>query len=120
MAEVPFWTGTLLCLRATVGDLAITLVSFFAAAVVAKSVMWPLRHLPAGPVVVFLAVGLAITVAVEIVALRTDRWSYADEMPTLFGVGVLPLAQWIILPLVALAVFRFIWSAGNLSMLTRR
>lgn len=120
MAELAFWTGTLVCLRATVGDLAITLVAFFAAAVVAKNVVWPIGHLAAGPVVVFLAVGLAVTVAVEIVALRTDRWAYADEMPTLFGIGVLPLAQWIILPLVALALFRLIWSVGNLPVLTRR
>ena len=114
MAGLPFWTGTLVCLRATVGDLAITLVSFFAAAAVARTFPWPIHHLTAGAVVVFLAVGLAITVAVEIVAVRTGRWSYADAMPTLFGIGVLPLAQWIVLPLIALVVFRVIWSAGDL------
>ena len=113
MDALPFWTATLVCLRATVGDLAITFLAFFAAAGVAKSIFWPIRHLSAGPVVVFLAVGLAVTIVVEIYALRTDRWSYADEMPMLFGIGVLPLAQWIILPLAAVALFRLIWSAGD-------
>ena len=119
MAELPFWTGTLVCFRATVGDVAITLTSFFAAAAVARSVAWPVRHLTAAPVVIYVTVGLAITIVVEIIALRADRWSYADEMPTLFGIGALPLAQWIALPLVGLAVFRVIWRSGNVPLLTR-
>lgn len=120
MANLPFWTATLLCLRATLGDLAITLVSFFVAAAMARSVEWPVRNFSAGRVLVYVAVGLAITIVIEIIALRTDRWSYADNMPTLFGIGVLPLAQWVILPLVALAVFRLIWSVGDRPLITDR
>lgn len=119
MAGLPFWTATLLCLRATVGDLAITLVAFFVAAAVARTVAWPIHHLTAG-VVAYLSVGLAITIVVEILAVRSGRWAYANDMPTLFGIGALPLAQWLVLPLVGLAVFRLIWNVGNLQPLARR
>lgn len=109
MAELPFRTGTLVCLRATFGDLVITGLAFLAAAASARALLWPVERLSTGAVVLYLAAGLTITIVVEIVALRAGRWSYADEMPTLLGIGVLPLAQWIILPLAGLLLFRVIW-----------
>lgn len=119
MAGLPFWTATLLCFRAAVGDLAITLLAFFAAAAAVRTVAWPVRHLTMRAVAVYLSVGLAITIVVEIDALRSGRWAYAADMPTFFGIGVLPLAQWVVLPLVGVAVFRLIWSAGHTPVLPR-
>ena len=120
MAELSFWTGTLVCLRATFGDLVITLASFFAVAAMVRTVAWPVRRLTATSLVLYLSLGLGITIVIEIIALRNDRWSYAADMPTLFGIGLLPLAQWIILPLVGLVLFRLIWTAGSVPVVTRR
>ena len=114
MAGLPFWTASLLCFRASICDVAITLAAFFAAAAVAKRVAWPLDGVRAAPTVVYLMAGLAMTIVIEFLALRSGRWSYARDMPVVFGIGVLPLAQWIVLPLIALGVFRLIWSAGDL------
>ena len=67
-----------------------------AAAAVARRLEWPLQK-GISPTLVFLATGLLITVGFEVFALRTGRWSYGSDMPTLFGIGALPLAQWILI-----------------------
>lgn len=108
MAALPFWTATYLCFRAAVGDLVITAIAFALAAAAARRVSWPLQR-GVVPIAVFLAIGLIITIAFEVFALRTGRWTYAVEMPTLFGIGVLPLLQWSVIPPLEVVFFRVIW-----------
>ncbi|GAC1395111.1 MAG: hypothetical protein NVSMB68_12070 [Thermoanaerobaculia bacterium] len=36
------------------------------------------------------------------------RWRYSETMPTLFGVGTLPLLQWLLVPFIEVTSFRFI------------
>lgn len=36
---------------------------------------------------------------------RAGAWSYAPKMPTLYGVGLSPLLQWLIIPPVMEAAF---------------
>jgi hypothetical protein len=98
--------ATLLCFRAAVGDLAIATISFTVAAIVARTAMWPAERRAGVPAAVFVATALAIAIAYEVFALSTERWSYADTMPTLFGVGVLPILQWLLLPLSEIGMFR--------------
>ena len=109
MATAPHWEAVQFCTRATAGDVVITLIAFWAVAAWAHSRQWML-----GPnvaqVIVFVAVGLAITLGMEWLATEVlHRWAYADSMPTLpvLGTGVLPVLQWILLPpLVAWLVRR--------------
>lgn len=100
MAAAPHWDAVRFCTRATLGDAGIALIAFWAVAAWVRSRAWILepntKH-----VVGFVAVGLAITVAFEWLATEIlGRWAYAERMPTLplLGTGILPLAQWIILP----------------------
>lgn len=44
------------------------------------------------------AVGLFITVAIEKWAISVGRWQYTEAMPTIAGIGLSPLLQWIIIP----------------------
>ena len=70
---------------------------------------------------VFLAVGLALTVAAEFYATEVaGRWSYADAMPTLpvLGTGLTPLLQWIVVPLLVVSLGRRVIGAPSTS--TRR
>ncbi len=54
-------------------------------------------------VVSFLAIGLVITIAFELLATGPlNRWEYGELMPTGIGVGAAPVAQWVILPLLQL------------------
>jgi len=113
MQALPFWTATALCFRAAGGDLALTVVAFAIAGLVARSASWPLRARVAPAGAAFLLVGLAITIGYEMYALETGRWRYDERMPTILGIGLTPLLQWTILPLLEIGLFRMIWRQGS-------
>ena len=109
MHGLPAWHASLLCLRATVGDFVITLVAFAVAAAVARSAVWPVGPRSGMAATIFVAVGIAITAGYERFALSTGQWRYDVRMPTVFGVGVLPLLQWLALPAAEAFLFRLMW-----------
>lgn len=92
------------CMKATFGDVVISLVAFAGASFISRSRMWIISMNKSG-VVSFLAIGLVITIGFELLATGPlNRWEYGELMPTVLGidVGVVPIAQWIILPLLQL------------------
>ncbi|MGZ5492759.1 MAG: hypothetical protein ACXW3E_04400 [Thermoanaerobaculia bacterium] len=46
------------------------------------------------------AFGLLVAILIERWAVGSGRWRYEEAMPTIAGIGVMPLAQWIIVPAV--------------------
>ena len=106
MNAMPFWDATFRCLFASFGDLGIAATSFAIAALVSRDLRWPARRRVAAPLVVFLAVGIAITLVGEKVALAVGMWRYGPGMSVILGVGVLPLAQWVAVPLVCFGILR--------------
>jgi len=48
--------------------------------------------------------GLPVAALVEYVALHAGFWAYDPSMPMLFGLGIFPLLQLIVLSLLALAL----------------
>lgn len=112
MNELPFARALDLCTRATLGDLVITATAFATAALTRKDFTWPARRRVALPATVFVLAGLAITIAYERVALAEGRWQYKPRMPVILDIGVAPVLQWVLLPLVEIAVFRAIWRSS--------
>ena len=96
MKELPFWSATRLCLHATAGDLLITTIAYAAVAVGRKRLLWPIESRAVIASTAFMVIGIAVTAAYEVFAIFTGRWRYDARMPTLFGVGVLPLLQWLV------------------------
>jgi hypothetical protein len=78
--------SVLRCLSAAVVDAAYTVGAVLGAALVARR--RPRAFLPV--VVAALAVAAA---GIESWARNTDRWAYADAMPTVAGLGLSPLVQ---------------------------
>ena len=108
MQNLPFWKAALTCARATLGDLLITAIAFSIAALIGKGMMWPSAPRVVIAAAVFVLVGIAITAGFEVFAISMGRWQYDAKMPTLFGVGALPLLQWILLPIAEVLLFRLI------------
>jgi len=106
MSSLPFWASSRLCLRAAFGDLAITALAFGLAALVARDAAWGGSRRPVVPFLTYLAVGLAVTVLLEKHAVATGRWAYGARMPQMLGIGLLPIAQWIVVPAIVFAVIR--------------
>ncbi len=100
----PHWVGVVSCTQATFGDVAISLFAFWCVATVTRSRSWILNSSPS-QVGAFVAVGVVITIILEALATGPlERWTYTSSMPTLpvLGTGILPLLQWILLPLLTI------------------
>jgi uncharacterized protein YacL len=85
---------------ATVGDVVIILIAFWAVAALSKSRQW-LRYPNRRQISVFTLVGVVITVVVEVLATSLlNLWTYADSMPTIpiLGTGLVPLTAWFLVP----------------------
>jgi len=51
-------------------------------------------------------VGLSVTIIIERWAISIGRWQYREAMPTIAGIGLSPLLQWIIIPAAIVFVVR--------------
>lgn len=99
------------CTKATFGDANIALFAYLTAALSVRSISW-VRAPTVKSLFFYLAAGLLITVLFEYLATEVlGRWSYDELMPTLplLGTGLLPLAQWIVVPLVSLYATRLMY-----------
>ena len=104
MADMPHAQVTRACLRATVGDAVIMLLAYGAVAVAARSRRWIVAA-SGWPLALFTVIGVSITAAIEWLATRgywVGNWNYLPTMPLVpgTGIGVAPLLQWVVLPLL--------------------
>ena len=104
MAGAPHWSAILACSRATLGDAIILLAAYWSTAVLAGGRRWIVA--PSGAQLAwFVSYGVAVTIGIEWLALRGGwftAWRYSALMPVLpgIGIGLSPLLQWIVLPLL--------------------
>ena len=106
MAQMPLfrmrnpsgWAMLRECTQATAGDMMLTLVAYGVAALCIRRLHWLLAPRPM-EWATFLGVGLAATVGLEWwnVMLR-HSWAYSAAMPTVAGIGLAPVIQWLVLP----------------------
>jgi len=124
LAQAPLYVGmdslrTTLphCFVASIGDGFLVLLIVLAGRLVLGDWHW-FEHPGAGGYVLMATVGLLIGVSVEWAAVHVaGRWSYTASMPRLPGldVGVLPVAQMLVLPPVIFWTARFISEGRSLS-----
>ena len=94
-------------LHCTLGDAAMAFVAYVIATLVTREPHWSLRRPLIGLAVVLVA-GESYTIWAEwynVYVLRS--WAYGAGMPTIRGIGVAPLAQWLVLPLLALTILHY-------------
>lgn len=112
MTEARHWDVVWLCTRATIGDANIAVGAYTLAAWMAKDWFWAANGWGRINLSVYLAVGLIVTVIFEYWATgEGERWSYSELMPVLLwaGTGLLPLAQWILLPMLTVLVAKWMF-----------
>ena len=89
------WRSVLHC---TLGDVVIGTTAFGFASWFLARVDWPI-HRPRVGTAIVIAIGTVFTVWSEWNNVyRLQLWDYAPAMPTIFGIGVSPLLQWVVLP----------------------
>jgi hypothetical protein len=100
MPTAQHWTAVLACGRASLGDVVVALVAFWAVAFAVGSRAWVLMP-TRGRIAGFVAIGVLITIVMERLATGPlGRWAYTDAMPVVpvLRVGLSPVVQWIVLP----------------------
>ncbi len=98
----------LFCLAASVGDAAMILIIFFAVILLVKNKNW-LLNLTLQNIFLTLIVGFIIALLVEQYALNNDMWRYGEIMPRipLWDIGISPILQMLILPLVIFRLTKY-------------
>ena len=90
----------------SLGDVMITLAMFALAGMVLRRADWPASRPWTGGVIVVLG-AMAFTAWSEWYNVyRAGNWGYTASMPLIFGIGLSPLFQWLILPPVLVVVCR--------------
>lgn len=94
------------CVQATVGDAIMTLLAYGVVALLMRRRLWLVAGRPL-ELTTFLGAGIAMTVGLEWwnVSVR-HSWSYSAEMPSIAGIGLSPIVQWIVLPPIILWLAR--------------
>lgn len=96
----------LACLQHAFTDLLISSGTYLVTAVAFQRLAWAASTRWVWPTLLWLSLGMIVTVGIEIWATSIGRWNYTEAMPTLFGVGLTPILQWVVVPVAALFVFR--------------
>jgi len=102
------WQATLVCLKATFGDIGIAPAAFSAGGLLDRNVAWFLQP-SAGALVAYMAVGVLFTTVFAWHSVYwANRLAYSNLMPVvpLLGIGASPLLQWLLIPPVAPQLLR--------------
>ncbi len=92
----------------TLGDVVISLGCFWLVALISKSRTWLLNPTK-GKLLMFIGFGVSYTIFSEIKNVSLYKlWDYSDLMPVIpfIDVGIVPLIQWIIIPLLLVLIVR--------------
>lgn len=94
----------------TLGDVAIALAMFALAAIMLRHKDWPVSRPWAGGAIVVIG-ALAFTAWSEWYNVyRAGSWGYTSSMALIFGIGLSPLLQWLVLPPVMVVAYRALGS----------
>jgi hypothetical protein len=127
IAQFPLYTlwrtGTPLeltyaALHCTIGDGLIAATCYAITAVLLRDSDWPLQSPWTGGTL-SLTAGLLYTAASEWHHIQAGDWAYAPAMPLLFGIGIAPLLQWLLLPALNVLAYRRFRPAAWLGLVTR-
>ena len=90
----------------SLGDVVIALALFVLAGMVLRRADWPASRPWTGGVIVVIG-AMAFTAWSEWYNVyRAGNWGYTASMPLIFGIGLSPLLQWLILPPVLVVAYR--------------
>lgn len=78
--------------RVTVADVSLSALIYGAVALAQRNVAWGLQPTRWG-LLAAMAIGAGLAAGIEWHALWNERWAYSPWMPTIFGLGLLPLLQ---------------------------
>jgi hypothetical protein len=93
----------------SLGDVAIALAAFALAGIALRQADWPVLRPWAGGAIIVLGT-MAYTAWSEWYNVyQAGNWGYTASMPLIFGIGLSPLLQWLVLPPLLTIAYRALW-----------
>lgn len=93
-------------LHCTLGDVVIAIALFALAGIVLRRADWPAWCPWTGGAIVVLGAIIYTAWSEWFNVYRVASWGYTVSMPMIFGIGLAPLLQWLLLPPVMVAAYR--------------
>ncbi|MBI4205487.1 MAG: hypothetical protein HY527_10720 [Betaproteobacteria bacterium] len=90
----------------TAGDVAIAVVSFLITAIALRGANWPASYPWRGGAIAIFSGVLYTAYAEWYNVYQAGYWAYSSSMPLVFGIGLSPLLQWILIPAVTVLIVR--------------
>ena len=90
----------------TLGDVLIALAMFALAGMVLRRADWPPSRPWAGGAILVIGTMVYTVWSEWYNVYRAGSWGYSASMPLVFGIGVSPLLQWLILPPLLVVAYR--------------
>ena len=113
-AQAPLYTGYkgfgqhfLFCLVASVIDGLVVLAFYLIISLLRRDSFW-LFNIKASDILMLFVLGLFTAILFEKWALKTGTWNYTEQMPVIFGMGLLPMLQLAILSFVTVYAVRYL------------
>jgi len=96
-------------LHCSLGDVLIALSIYALAGMTLRRADWPTSQPWAGGAIIVIG-AVAYTAWSEWYNVyRAGSWAYTASMPRIFGIGLAPLLQWLILPPALVLAYRALW-----------
>ena len=95
-------------LHCTLGDVLIALAMFALAGIALRRADWPASRPWAGSIIVVIGAMVFTAWSEWYNVYRAGSWGYTASMPMIFGIGLSPLLQWLILPPVMVGAYRML------------
>ncbi len=93
-------------LHCTLGDVVIALAMFALSGIALRRADWPASRPWAGSIIVVIGAMTFTAWSEWYNVYRAGNWGYTASMPMVFGIGISPLLQWLILPPVMVSTYR--------------
>lgn len=106
LVRLPFYAHLWGCLKASLGDVVIAGGTYVATAVFFRNLHWVFSGKWRFPALVWIFLGLLVTIFIELWATSNNIWTYTASMPKIYGVGLTPLFQWLAIPVTLLCISR--------------
>lgn len=107
-AQAPLYIGFetfrqhfLSCLIASVMDAVVILAIYLMISMMRKDILWSFNIRSLDIIILFIS-GLLVSVLLEKWGLTSGAWSYTEDMPAIFGIGVLPAFQFALLSITSI------------------
>lgn len=112
-AQAPLYTGYkgfgqhfLFCLVASAVDGVVILTFYLIVSSLRGDWFW-LFNIKPSDIGILSVLGVGVAVLFEKWALKNRTWSYTEQMPTIFGIGLLPALQLAILSIMSIYIIKF-------------